>query len=198
MTHAGCQERETPLPTNVTRGYDDHRFGRYLGNVGIIARHHLTTNHVVSKLECRSVAPRPDAGLNTPVRQPPPDLVLIAGWQIRRRRLIIDRRWRIIDRRWRIIDRRWLIIDRRCVIPSAPTHSERSRRPEICECFQTLGARSDESFVCVCALGGVEIPGFWYTSSVALALVPDFKQRPTSSCAMSAPGPDRVETAAVV
>ena len=25
---------ETPLPTNVTRGYDDHRFGRYLGNVG--------------------------------------------------------------------------------------------------------------------------------------------------------------------
>ena len=36
--------------------------------------------------------------------------------------------------------------------PSAPTHSERSRRPEICECFQTHGTRSGESFVCVCAL----------------------------------------------
>ncbi len=38
------------------------------------------------------------------------------------------------------------------LIASAQTHSERSRRAEICECFQTPRARSGESFVCVCAL----------------------------------------------
>ena len=46
-----------------------------------------------------SVAPRAGAGLNTAVRQPPPDFVLIAGWHIRRRWLVIDRCWPIIDRR---------------------------------------------------------------------------------------------------
>ncbi len=38
-------------------------------------------------------------------------------------------------------------------VPSAPTHSERSQRYEICECFQTPGVSSGESFVCVYALG---------------------------------------------
>ena len=36
--------------------------------------------------------------------------------------------------------------------PSAPTHSECSRRYEIYKCFQTPGVCSGESFVCVCAL----------------------------------------------
>ena len=57
-----------------------------------------------------SVAPRAGAGLNTAVRQPPPDLVLIAGWHIRRH-------WPVIDRRWPVIDRCSLVIGRRLVVP---------------------------------------------------------------------------------
>ena len=45
------------------------------------------------------VAASADAGLNTAVRQPSPDLDLIAGWHIRRRRPVVERCSPIIDRR---------------------------------------------------------------------------------------------------
>ena len=59
-------------------------------------------------------------------------------------------------------------------VPSAPTHSERSRRYEIYKCFQTPGVCSGESFVCVCALGCLEevrAPGALDTSTLIFVFV---------------------------
>ena len=46
-----------------------------------------------------SVAAGAGAGLNAAVRQPPPDLVLIAGWHVRRRRPVRDGCSLVIGRR---------------------------------------------------------------------------------------------------
>ncbi len=107
-------------------------------------------------MECRSVAPRPDAGLNTPVRQPPPDLVLIAGRHIRRR--------------WLIIDWCWLIIDRRCVIPGLGQQRAEKKGATDDPC-------GDQQIVTMAIM--MKVPAMAMVIATRLHRVPD------SSCAMS-------------
>jgi hypothetical protein len=64
---------------------------------------------------------------------------------------------------------------------SAPTLSERSQRYEICECFQTPGVNTGESFVCVCALADGHVPS---QDDVFVRL----EMRRLAKCQMSLPG----------